>query len=72
MGVSGSTVKRGGVVRGEFRHALDVVGVVMGEPDLRQGPAACGKFSRDGGCFGNVDQGHVAGCLIAQQEGVIV
>ena len=53
-------------------RALHMVVVVMGQKDLVQAPAAQGQFSQNGGGFGHIDKGCLAGRFITDQIGVVI
>ena len=72
LGIGGGAMHGGRKRCGQLGQALYVVGVVMCQPYLAQSPAALLQRRRDGGRFGNVDQGYIAGLFVAQQKGVIV
>ena len=56
----------------QLGQTLDVVGVVVGQPNLAQRPATAIKLCHDRRGLGHIDEGHRAAVMIAQQEGVVV
>ena len=62
----------GGEAGQHLGQPLDVVGMVVGQPDLAQRPATAIKLCHNRGSFGYIDQRHGAAVMVAQQEGVIV
>ena len=75
----GQAVRIGGISRHpcagcgpQFRNTLNVIGVVMRQQDLRQGPAALAQGCQNGGRLGHVDHGGLAAGGVMDQEGVIV
>ena len=65
VGVGLCPQNRGSGGGDKFGHALDMVGMVVGQQDLVQMPAPGGKGVQNRGGFGHVNKGCVArGCVV--------
>jgi hypothetical protein len=56
----------------QVRNPLNVIGVVVGQQDLRQGPAPLAQGRQNRGRLGHVDDGGIAAGGIVDQEGVVI
>ena len=72
-----ASVARGSINGGaaglfELKDTIGVVGVVMGDQDVSQRPAALVQDLPDGGSVGRIDGGGLAGVTVVEQHAIIV
>ncbi len=66
------SINGGAVGLFELKDSIGVVGVVMGNQDVSQHPAALVQDPPDGGSVGRIDGGGLAGVTVMEQHAIIV
>ena len=74
VGIGGSTPDAGGSWQAckQVGQAVDMIPMVMGQQNIGQAPAPCGKGDKNRRAFGDIDDGCVTGFRVMDQVGIVV